>query len=507
MSSVYLSKRVLPVCLCILAGVYISGYEAFAQTAEHVSLNAEDNTGQETADTIASGNITIDFKDADIVTVLRVLSEKSGVNIVASKDVEGYITIRLTNVPWEKALDIICKNYGYAFEREGNIIRVTTVENLKQEELTTEVFSLNYAKANEVANSIKEMLTERGKDKIKYDTRTNVLIVTDIPTNLYKIRQVVDKLDKKTPQVLIEARIIETTLDDDENMGIDWSVKFDAAGAARPFTYPFESIGSRILGHLEMGDYFPIGKGAPTTGGVGTTSTVPSEDFPSTTLSSMPMATTDEFTMGTLDFTEFSAVIEFLKSRRDTNIVSNPRVSTLNNKTASILIGTILAIPTFERNPDTGTMEITGYTEKDLGIKLEVTPHINENKDIVVDLKPEISELLGYDILDDARGIRAPRYSTREAETQLMVKTGETIMLGGLIKDRTINYKKKVPFLGDIPMVGPALFTKTEEGVDKTELIIFMTVYLISGKSLNADELASTAFIPMDTKDEKPEQD
>jgi len=366
---------------------------------------------------------------------------------------------------------------------------------------------LNYAKANEVANSIKEMLTERGKDKIKYDTRTNVLIVTDIPTNLYKIRQVVDKLDKKTPQVLIEARIIETTLDDDENMGIDWSVKFDAAGAARPFTYPFESIGSRILGHLEMGDYFPIGKGAPTTGGVGTTSTVPSEDFPSTTLSSMPMATTDEFTMGTLDFTEFSAVIEFLKSRRDTNIVSNPRVSTLNNKTASILIGTILAIPTFERNPDTGTMEITGYTEKDLGIKLEVTPHINENKDIVVDLKPEISELLGYDILDDARGIRAPRYSTREAETQLMVKTGETIMLGGLIKDRTINYKKKVPFLGDIPMVGPALFTKTEEGVDKTELIIFMTVYLISGKSLNADELASTAFIPMDTKDEKPEQD
>ncbi len=481
----------------------ITGFTPAAPAASGGSEAYEEKIWQKE---ITPGNITIDFKDADIRTVLRILSEKSGVNIVAGRDVEGFVTVRLVNVNWERALDIICKNYGYAYEREKNIIRVTTVENLRQEELTTEVFTLNYAECTEVADAIKEMLTERGKDKIKYDERTNVLIVTDIPTNLYRIKQVVEKLDKKTAQVLIEARIIETTLDDDENLGIDWSLKFRAVGAARPMAFPFETIGSKILGQLDMADYFLTGKGA-ASGQVGATGVIgvlaPSEDFHAAAtsgLSSMPLATTDMFTMGTLDFSEFSAVLEYLKSRRDTNILSNPRIATLNNQEASIHIGTIIAIPTFERNPDTGTIEITGYTERDLGIKLAVTPHINEQGDIVVDLKPEISDLLGYDVLDAARGIRAPRYSTREAETQVMVRDAETIMIGGLVKETTINYKKKVPFLGDIPLIGNVMFTKTEEGTEKTELIIFMTVRLIGAKFVGTETTPSTAFVPIEVE-------
>ncbi|MEA3306003.1 MAG: secretin N-terminal domain-containing protein [Candidatus Omnitrophota bacterium] len=449
---------------------------------------------------IIPGNITIDFQDADIRIVLRVLSEKSGINIVASKDVEGRITIRLTNVHWERVLDMICKNYGYAFEREGNIIRVTTIENLKQEELTTEVFTLNYGKANEVMESVKEMLTERGKDKIKYDGRTNLLIVTDIPTNLYRIRQVIEKLDRRTPQVLIEAKIIETTLDKDENLGIDWSLKLSAAGASRPTTLPFEKIGSRILGFdTDLGKYLPVGKGAETVGAA-TETTGAAADFPTTShadFPAMPLVAADQFTFGTLDFSQFAMVMEFLKARRDTKVLSNPRIATLNNQEAAILIGEILAIPTFERNPDTGTIEITGYTERDLGVKLSVTPHINEQGDIVVNLKPEISDLLGFDILDAARGIRAPRYSAREAETQVMVRNGQTIMIGGLIKEKSVDYEKKVPWLGDIPVLGKALFTKTEEGVDRTELMIFMTVHIIGEKLPGAGMLSSSAFVPV----------
>ncbi|MDP3788821.1 MAG: secretin N-terminal domain-containing protein, partial [Candidatus Omnitrophota bacterium] len=406
---------------------------------------------------IAPGNITIDFKDADIRTVLRVLSEKSGVNIVASKDVEGMITIRLNNVYWEKALDIICKNYGYAFERDGNIIRVTTVENLKQEELTTEVFALNYAKAKDVSDSIKEMLTARGKDKIKYDDRTNVLIVTDIPTNLYKIRQVIYKLDKKTPQVLIEAKIIETTLNDNENLGIDWTIKLAAAGAKRPITFPFTFSGQLSwlgIPAAQWNNFMPRPEGTTTfsassteTGATVTQTT--DSPFPiglgivnQATDSPFPVTGADAFTFGTLDFSQFSLVMEYLRSRRDTNVLSNPRVATLNNQEASIVVGTILAIPKFERNPDTGTMEITGYTERQLGIKLNVTPHINATGDIAVDLRPEISELLGFDTLDAVRGIKAPRYATREAKTQIMARDGETIMIGGLIKENTVNFKK-----------------------------------------------------------------
>lgn len=466
-----------------------------------------------TSEKIAPGNITVDFKEADIRTVLRILSEKSGVNIVASKDIAGAITIRLNNVYWEKALDIICKNYGYAFERDGNIIRVTTVENLKQEELTTEVFSLNYAKAKDVSDTVKEMLTLRGKDKIKYDDRTNVLVVTDIPTNLYKIRQVVEKLDKRTSQVLIEAKIIETTLNDNENLGIDWTVRLAAAGAKRPVTFPFTVSGT--LSYLGISkdmwnNFMPRVEGTTTTtttGSGGATVTDTDSSFPfnlgeftQVDDSPFPVTEAEQFTFGTLDFSQFSLVLEYLKNRRDTNVLSNPRVATLNNQEASILVGIKLAIPKFERNPDTGTMEVTGYTEKDLGVKLNVTPHINASGDIVVDLKPEISDLLGYDVLDAQRGIRAPRYSTREAKTQIMVKDGETIMIGGLIKENTVNYKSKVPWLGDIPVLGRALFTKTEEGIEKTELIIFMTVHLISSEANDFDLAASSVFVPTSAK-------
>ncbi len=464
---------------------------------------------------IAPGNITVDFKEADIRTVLRILSEKSGVNIVASKDVEGVVTIRLNNVYWEKALDIICKNYNYAFERDGNIIRVTTVENLKQEELTTEVFSLNYAKAKEISEAIKEMLTSRGKDKIKFDERTNVLIVTDIPTNLYKVRQVVDKLDKRTPQVLIEAKIIETTLTDNENLGIDWTIKLAASGAKRPITFPFTFSGQLSWLGIDMdqwNDFMPRVEGTTTYSAESTesgaviTQTVDSP-FPiglgivnQATDSPFPVTGPTNFTFGTLDFSQFSLVLEYLKSRRDTNVLSNPRVATLNNQEANILVGTILAIPKFERNPDTGTIEITGYTERELGIKLNVVPHINASGDIVVDLKPEISDLIGFDVLDRQRGIVAPRYSTREAKTQIMVRDGETIMIGGLIKENTVNYKKKVPWLGDIPVLGRALFTKTEEAIEKTELILFMTVHLVATETGDIGQLSSSAFVPLAAK-------
>jgi len=464
-------------------------------------MGPQDDQGKLVSKKISPGNITIDFKDADIKTVLRVLAEKSGVNIVAGQDVEGYITIRLSNVNWETALEIICKNYGYAYEKDENIIRITTLENLQQEELTTEVFPLNYAKATEVAESIKEMLTERGKDKIKFDERTNVLIVTDIPTNLYKVRQVIAKLDARTPQVLIEAKIIETTLADDERLGIDWSMKMAAAGASRPMTFPFNTIGPKVFGADSQNllkPFFPMGKGAPA-GGAENQGTVPSDDFPASTLTSltsMPLAEVSDFTMGTLDFSQFSLIMEYLKSRRDTEIVSSPRITTLNNKPATILVGIIIAIPTFERNPDTGTMEITGYTEKELGIKLFVTPHVNDVGDIVVDVIPEVSDLLGYDTLDATRGITAPRYSVRQAATQVMVRDGDTLMIGGLIKNNVVQYEKKVPFLGDLPGVGKWFFTKTEENKDKTELIIFMTVKILDD-SVAGTNMASSAFVPM----------
>jgi len=398
------------------------------------------------------------FKDADIRTVLHTLSYKSGVNIVASSDVEGVVSIRLVDVPWETALEVILKNHGLASERVGNIIRVITLESVSEEELQNEVFVLNYAKAVEIAESIEATITARGR--IKFDDRTNTLVVTDIPTNLYRVRDVVGRLDKRTQQVAIEAKLIEARLGKDDNIGIDWDVTVRASGSSRPTTFPFEYGDenrvpfSRSKKDQSLKSYLP---------GI------------------FPDPATGAFAFGTLDFTELTAALKLLNEKTDTNVISNPTVTTLNNKEARIVVGQIFNIPTYERNDTTGKMEITGYTEKDVGILLTVIPHINEVGDIVVDLKPEVTALFSDDWDQFGTGdnaIYAPRFTTRTAQTQVMIKDGQTIVIGGLRENATVKTEKKVPFLGDIPLIGE-LFKYKSDTVETKDLIIFITVRLV----------------------------
>lgn len=407
------------------------------------------------------GNVTLVFKDADIRTVLHTLSYKSGVNIVASSDVEGTVSIRLIDVPWDVALDVILKNHGLAVERVGNIMRVITFANVAEEELQNEVFILNYAKAEEVAAAIEATITERGR--IKFDQRTNTLIVTDIPTNLYKVRTVVERLDRRTPQVSIEAKIIEARLDEDDELGIDWNIEVTASGSARPTTLPFEKDRAPFAAPKSGGsikDYLPGSFPIPTS-----TSVLPS---------------VGSFTFGTLDFTQLTAALKLLDEKTDTSVISNPNITTLNNKEAKIVVGQIFNIPTYERNDTTGKMEVTGYTEKDVGILLTVTPHINDAGDIVVDLKPEVSGVLAdWDNFGTTSNpMLVPRFTTRTAETQIMIKDGQTIVIGGLRENQTEKIVNKVPFLGDIPFVGELFKYKSDTIITK-DLLIFVTVRLV----------------------------
>ncbi len=459
---------------------------------------AQTPAAEEAAIVVEPGNVTVNFKGADIRTVLAYIAEVSGVDIVPAPDVKGIVDLKLTNKPWKVALDIILRNYGFAYEREGDIIRVVTVEGLKQEELATQAFGLNYGKAKDVVTSIKDIVSDRGK--VMYDERTNTVLVTDIPTNIYKIGQVIERLDRKTAQVIIEARVIETVLDDTEKLGIDWNVKFSVSGAKRPTTLPFNQFAK------EGGPYFPQVQIANPTASSATGSVVTSttaSEFPSSAegVFAFPFAAKDQFTFGTLDFSEFKAVLEMIKSRSNTEIVSNPRIATLNNNEALINVGQTLNLPKYERNATTGKMEITGYQAIDLGIILTVTPHINEKAEIVVDLAPQIRDLLRYDTLDRASGIVAPVFSSRQAKTQVMIKDGDTIFIGGLIKENDVDTKKKLPFLGDmfgdIPYFG-LLFTKKETVKQKTELIFFITVNLITTeKELKDIPTANKAYVPL----------
>lgn len=480
---------------------------ALGSQGPEASGRGEAEEEPETAPAVQPGNVTVNFKGADIKTVLAYISEVAGVDIVPAPDVKGTIDLKLTNKPWNTALDIILRNYGFAYERDGDIIRVVTIDKLKQEELTTQAFNLNYSKSKDVVTSIKDVVSERGK--VTHDERTNTVLVTDIPTNIYKIGQVVERLDKKTDQVLIEARVIETTLDDTEKLGIDWNVKFSVSGARRPTTIPFDYFKMPFNAEQEKTNiYFPqvltASPQSSTAGAGGTVGTTTAGEFPSTgdMLGSFgfPFAGKDLFTFGTLDFSQFNAVLELIKSRSDTDLVSNPRIATLNNNEALINVGDTINLPKYERNSSTGKMEITGYEPKDLGIILKVVPHVNDKKEIVIDLAPQISSLVRYDTLDKASGVVAPVFSTRQAKTQVMIKDGDTIFIGGLITEDIIDTKKKLPFLGDIfgdvPYLG-LLFTKKETIKKKKELIFFITVNLMTAdRAIEGVPLVNKAYIP-----------
>ena len=429
--------------------------------------------------------VSVDFKDADIRQVLRILSLKSGVDIVAGSDVEGLVTIKLTNVPWEQALDIILRTYGFTYERKGQIVRVMTVAALEQEALSTEVFPLDYAKAKEVPDVIKEMLSDRGK--VKFDERTNTIIVTDIPTNLFQIKQVIGRLDQRTPQVAIETKVVETRLDKDENLGIDWSNTLGATitSATIPTTFPFP--GGAEFGRIGSALIPRAGTFSPVTGASLTKGRVPENG--------------GTFTFGTLTSNGLSAILNMLQKRTDTHIVSNPNIAVLDNQEAKIHIGQEYPVPSYTVDPTTGRTSISGYTPKQTGTVLTVTPHVNPSREIVVDLKPEViavGDPVTYSLGSTSGSISFPLFTTQTAKTQVRIGNGQTIAIGGLEKTREGKVSEKIPVLGDIPILG-LLFKSTRwysGGSDpvRQDLLIFLTVKLRDEPSPRSEQ--AVAAVP-----------
>ncbi|GAG28303.1 unnamed protein product, partial [marine sediment metagenome] len=214
------------------------------------------------------GNVTVNFKDVEIKTVLHYLSEVSGVDIVPSPGVEGNVTMRLRDKPWEIALDIVTRNYGFAYSRERGIIRVMPKGRLQTEEPITEVISLNYIiqgaegegteqNVTQLIEAIKSVIVEKAGERATFLPSANAIVVTATPARVGTIKDMVAKIDKKTPQIMLEAKIIEVTLNKTDEFGIDWNAVIEATGAARPTTIPFQNDG--ILKFLpgEQRRYYP----------------------------------------------------------------------------------------------------------------------------------------------------------------------------------------------------------------------------------------------------------
>lgn len=433
--------------------------------------------------------ITLDFKDADIRNVFKVIAQKAGVNIVATPEVGGNVTIRLSEVSWQKALDTIVKTYNFDYEwLSEKIIMVSTLEKLTQqrkaqaeaaegEPLDTRAIVLNFSRAEDIKTAVEKLVSARGK--ITLESRANTLIISDIKSNLVRIEEIVKKLDKMTPQVMIEARIIETTLGSAEKLGIEWTVKATIKGAKRPTTLPFEPRG----GSSWVQNVSPYSKGAKSgeMGDFPLSGTVPPL---SPFQYAFPYATKDDFTFGSLDFTSFQAVLEALSSRSDTNVLSNPRITTINNQEAKMLVGTIVPVPIYSYSKETGTTVVSGYENLEIGIKLAVTPTINEQDYITLKIKPNVDEISSWQNFGSAQ---LPITSTRSAEAKVMIKDGHTIVMGGLISQKTIKSRKGIPILRRIPVLD-LVFGKKEDTLDKTELLIFITPRIIRDGELSKED-------------------
>ena len=444
----------------------------------HLSLEGPDEAGK----------VSLSTKRAEVTDVLAIMAERLDLNLIVEGEVRGALTIDLADVSWEKVLELVLSTHGLGYVRDDGVIRVAPKEVLDKG-LVTRLFQLQYLDANDVKAFVQDKLTKDGKVSVFNQagrttfsfgseitekrqagegavlSRSKLLSVTDTPASLEVVKKLISELDREPEQIVIEVRIVEVILNDTEELGIDWNLEIGATGSSRPWTFPFNK-------YDEGGKFDPTPNRQGGTGGGGTGTTTQGT-FPLGEL--FPAVETDAFTFGTLSASQLSATLRAMASRGDTNIVSNPRIQTLNNQEASILVGEKFPITLETIDPQTAVRTVTLDHFENIGIQLVVIPQIVGREGVNMIIHPAISEL--GSLIED----RFPVITTREADTQVLVRNNHTVVIGGLLQERTFHSVKKIPLLGDIPLLG-YLFRFEKDEVRKVDLLIFVTPRIASGR-------------------------
>src|SRR5581483_2222125 len=394
--------------------------------------------------------ISLDFQDADIANVIRLIADVSGLNIVMGEDVKGKVTLKLVSVPWDQALEIILKMNNLGQIREGNIIRVATLTNiakqqdeeakaketkLQAEDLITRVVYVNYGKARELAIPLKKILSPRGD--IEIDDRTNSLLVKDIEKNVDRIEALVHKLDSQTPQVVIEARIVQVAPTFNRSLGIKWGADFHNTSRGN------------ILGVSNAGPLDPMGAPVPDF----------AVNLPASSAFGGIGFTFGRFTQNPLNL---DLRLSAGESQGLTKIISTPKVSVLNNQEAKIEQGESIPFSTVSANG-------TQTTFIDANLTLIVTPHVSPDGGII--MKVKVSKNAAGETRPGAAG---PSILKKEATTNILVKDGETTVIGGIYEVTKVDSISGIPFLMDVPVLG-WLFKTSTKSESTSELLVFLT--------------------------------
>jgi len=380
--------------------------------------------------------VDLEYKNADIVNILRSLAWTYKLNVVTSPDVKGEVTISLRDVSVETAFKAILSINGLVYSIRDEILYVSSGDR-EIVELGTEVIFLNYIKAVEAQNLLREILSEKGD--IKIDELQNSLIVFDYLANIQKIKELIVKIDIAPRQILIEAKVVDITSSVITNLGLTWNAEYDPGhGLFDRATRASEEI-----------------------------------DFTSNMAGQSTVLTGSQLVLNAFKIKglEVSATIDALIRDGKANLLASPSIAVLNGQEARIIIGQ--RYPIKERTQTTtGTTETTTFV--DIGTTLKVTPQINEDGYITMRVHPEVSSLAEQ--LD-----AGPRITTREADTTVRIKEGETLIIGGLIQQQGDNSRDKIPILGDIPIIG-YLFSRTAGTDSQTELAVFITPRILRSR-------------------------
>ncbi|MCW7754747.1 type IV pilus secretin PilQ [Desulfobotulus sp. H1] len=401
--------------------------------------------------------ISIDFYETDIRNVFRILQHVSGQNFAIDSDVAGRVTMSLEHpVPWDQILDLVLRMNGLGMVEEGSIIRVAAMTTLRREEglrqevlrarqenerresdlapLMTEYILINYSNvSSEVIPHVQNILTERGR--VSADARNNQLIITDTAEAIANAKTIISRIDKITPQVVIEARIVEASDEFARALGAEWQAS--TGGSDRN---PYATVPSGTLG----GQYgYNVSLNTPTgAGNIG--------------LHFARIAGTQ---------LALNARLNLSEQRGETKIVSSPRIVTLDNKTATINQG--YEYPYTTRNSDGDV--VTEF--KNVDLKLEVTPHVTADNRVAMRVNIDKNDI--YVMTDDG-----PALQTKKVETELLVNDGDTIVIGGVVQTRSSHSNNRIPFFHRIPLIG-WLFESVNRTENKSELLIFLTPRIV----------------------------
>jgi type IV pilus assembly protein PilQ len=417
--------------------------------------------------------IYLDFQEADLRHVFRILAEVSGLNFIVHENVEGSVTLKLGNVPWDQALDTLLQNYGLGVIKIGNVMRILPLSEMAKEQdqlikmqqvlerreefgpLFTEEIQVNYVRAEELLKQLEDIRTSRGR--ISFDELTNRIIMTDVRPRIEKAKRLIRSLDFAPKQILIEGRIVEVSVNYAWQLGIQWGV--DTQSIVSKGRKGIDTIST----HGETGE-----KGTDITidspiGELETEVPLAVNLPPTTTYGGFGISFAH---IGKKVLLALDAKLKAMEEEGNAKILSVPKVITMDNQRAHISQGTEIPYHTLS---EAGT-----YTQfEDAVLKLEVTPHVTPEGKIKLDI------LLTKDTPGTRlEGMDSLPIDTKELETSILVNNEETAVLGGILIEEETETRSRVPFFGEIPILG-FLFRKKQISRDKSELIMFITPKLL----------------------------